>query len=210
MVKVAEAHNFIAALRAGRACLHPTDTLPGLTFDPYSAAAKVNMQTLKGRDEGKPFLGLVASAGLARRFFAPLPGRWEEALDTLWPGPLSVVWQAAPSAPPTLVAEDGTIGLRVPQFSLEAAWMGVVLALLEMPLPTTSVNRSGEPPVRHFTEAATFLQKLPGCYVPPWRPQLEGEALQSTVVRLHADGGFTVLRAGALAESQLEASLQGG
>jgi L-threonylcarbamoyladenylate synthase len=197
------AHQFLAALHAGRACLHPTDTLPGLTFDPTSAAGRAAVVAIKGRDEGKPFLGLAASLAQARRMFAPLPGDWAAHLATLWPGPLSVVWTASPEAPRSLVAADGTLGLRVPLLPVDSAWFMSVLERSSVPLPTTSVNKSGQPPARGYAEASSLLLDAPGAFVPMWRAAGHVQSLPSTVIRLYDDGSFSVLREGAMAVDRL-------
>ncbi|MHA0110964.1 Sua5/YciO/YrdC/YwlC family protein, partial [Klebsiella pneumoniae] len=89
-------------------------------------------------------------------------------------------------------------GLRVPLLPVEAAWLRAVLEMVDMPLPTTSVNRSGEPPLRDFTAAALLLAQTPGCFVPSWRPMAAGHSLPSTVIRLQAGGGYTMIREGAV------------
>ena len=197
------AHEFIAALHAGRACLHPTDTLPGLTFDPSSPAGRRAVDEIKGRAEEKPFLALVCSLAKARRFFAPLPPAWDRALGELWPGPLSVVWQASPKAPAALVATDGTMGLRVPRLPVESAWFRAVLEGVGVPLPTTSVNRSGEPPARSFDDAAVRLTGHGNAFVPRWAGLPPTGEQPSTIVQLFADGRFKVLRQGALPLARL-------
>ena len=193
------ARQFIAALHAGRVCLHPTDTLPGLTFDPTNEFGRRALIAVKGRPETKPLLALVATPALARSFFAPLPGDWQRLLGLLWPAPLSVVWRASNQAPKALIAADGTIGLRVPLLHPDAAWFHYVLERLEIPLPTTSVNRSGEPAITTFAAASAFLKSEERTYLPAWDQRLTLAQQTSTVIRLHPDGTFTLLRAGAVA-----------
>ena len=198
---------FIAALHAGRVCLHPTDTLPGLTFDPTHARGRQALLAVKGRPEAKPLLALVATPALARRFFAPLPGDWGRILGQLWPAPLSVVWRASSLAPAALIAADGTIGLRVPLLHPDAAWFHDVLDRLDMPLPTTSVNRSGDPAITTFAAAGDFLRGEPWTHVPAWDHADAVASASSTVIKLHQDGSFTLLRAGAMLLEQLQHAL---
>lgn len=192
---------FLASLEAGRVCVHPTDTLLGLTFDPSSQDARDALGRLKGRPEDKPCLGLVSSLEKAKRFFAPLPLGWEQTLARLWPGPLSVVWEASPEAPRSLLAKDGTIGLRVPALPETAAWFQAVLESCDLPLPTTSVNRAGEPAMTRLAEARSAWEGHAELYAPEF-PQVDttshGTAQPSTVIRLRADGAFEVIRRGAM------------
>ncbi len=201
---------FLASLRRGCLCLHPTDTLPGLTFDPDRAEGRQALVELKGRsDAAKPFLGLIDCVTKAHRYYLPLPSGWLRALAELWPGPLSVVWQASKEAPASLVAADGTIGLRVPELPTEAVWFRQVLVALDRPLPTTSVNRAGEPPATEFAEAGRLLANAKASFIPAWTPETSSRGLPSTVIRIESSGAYTLLRQGAMTKARLDAALAG-
>ncbi len=199
----------VAALRAlahGQALLHPTETLPGLAFDPRLAAGAAVLTAVKGRAAGKPCLGLVPDLAAARRFFAPLPAPWDRALGRLWPGPLSIVWTASAAAPAALVGGDGTIGLRVPALAPDAAWLLLLLRALALPLPTTSVNASGAEPLTTWSAARAFCAGA--AFVPDWAPHADAFAgAPSTIVSLRADGAHAVLREGALSAAALREAL---
>lgn len=202
---------FKAALAAGLACLHPTDTLPGLAFDPRQPRGLAAIAAIKGRDINKPCLGLAADLAAASRYFAPLPGDWSAALATLWPGPLSVVWRASRGAPPALVGKDGTIGLRVPLLPEGSAWLAQVLSELPYPLPTTSVNASGEPAIAEWDAATRFLTTQRHVFAPVVAAPADSAAGQpSTVIRILPDATYEVLRAGAVPRAAIDAALQAG
>jgi L-threonylcarbamoyladenylate synthase len=114
-----------ALLARGGVAIIPCDTIYGIVgIDPE---AEVRIRGLKERDEGKPFLRLVADASWARK----LTGRAApEHLARHWPGPLTLVLR---------VTGAGTLALRVPA----AAWLRELIAGLGKPLLSTSVNRSG-------------------------------------------------------------------
>ena len=123
-----------ALLAGGGVAIIPCDTIYGIVgIDPEADA---RIRRLKGRDEGKPFLRLVADPSWVRE----LTGR--EAPDRLarhWPGPLTLV----------LPARGGTaLALRVPA----AAWLRELIAGLGKPLLSTSVNRAGSPPLRRAAD----------------------------------------------------------
>jgi L-threonylcarbamoyladenylate synthase len=115
-----------ALLARGGVAIIPCDTIYGIVgIDPEADA---RIRGLKGRDEGKPFLRLAADASWAR----VLTGRAApDRLARHWPGPLTLVLPAR---------GGGTLALRVPA----AAWLRELIAGLERPLLSTSVNRSGE------------------------------------------------------------------
>ncbi len=199
---------FLESLRQGRLCLHPTDTLPGITFDPDSAEGRQALVELKGRvDAAKPFLGLIDCVTKAQRYYETLPSGWMRVLAELWPGPLSVVWKASHEAPASLVAPDGTIGLRVPELPSEAAWFQSVLVALDRPLPTTSVNRAGEPPATEFSDAGRLLALAKASHVPAWSPAQAAQRAPSTVIRIQTDGTYAVLRQGAMSKARIDQAL---
>jgi L-threonylcarbamoyladenylate synthase len=122
----AAARSLAAALAGGGVAVIPCDTIYGIVGIDPEAEARIRL--LKGRDDGKPFLRLVADPAWVRR----LTGR--EAPPRLarhWPGPLTIV----------LPSGDGTLALRVPA----TPWLRELIAGLDRPLLSTSVNRSGCP-----------------------------------------------------------------
>lgn len=187
-------NQFLDAYRAGAVCLHPTDSLPGLTFDPRSEKAREALYQWKGRDALKPTLSLVANVDLALKQWLPLPGAWEDHVRKLWPASLSVVWKASRECPPSLHGPDGTVALRVPVLTNEIEWFRDGLRILAEPVPTSSVNRSGEPAASTWREA---LQRTrgSGIFCPEGiDPTFVGAP--STVIRILEDGRWKLLREG--------------
>jgi tRNA A37 threonylcarbamoyladenosine synthetase subunit TsaC/SUA5/YrdC len=80
-----------------------------------------------------------------------------------------------------------------------------VLEQVPLPLPTTSVNRTGEKPAHGYTEAAKRLVAAAGTFVLPWDGNPPPVQQPSTVIRINPDGTFSVLRRGALSPDALAA-----
>jgi len=91
-----------------------TDTFYGLGADPFNAAAVAKIRELKGREDNKPILLLLASAGEADRFIVDRSQAFEEVARKYWPGPLTIVGEAVPDLPVEITAGTGTVGVRVP------------------------------------------------------------------------------------------------
>ena len=169
-----------AVLATGGVAAIPCDTIYGLVGIDPDAEARIRL--LKGRDEGKPFLRLVPDVSWILR----LTGR--EAPPRLarhWPGPLTLVLPAE---------RGGTLALRVPA----AEWLRGLIAELDRPLLSTSVNRSGGPAlwrtvdiVREFGGRVDLV--LDGGDLPDAEP--------STIVDATARP-FRITRAGALTLSE--------
>lgn len=138
------AQQFIKLLCEGNLLAHPTDTIPGVTCDPNNLHSIQNLAHIKGREAAKTFVSLTSSFAKACGFYQALPKIWTNILNQIWPGPLTVVYKASAQCPQGLVAENGTIAIRVPKLDPEFFWFQEVLEEITFPLPSTSINRSGQ------------------------------------------------------------------
>jgi tRNA A37 threonylcarbamoyladenosine synthetase subunit TsaC/SUA5/YrdC len=162
----------------------------------------VALNRYKARDENQPFLGLVASYGAASGFWQPLPDRAARFLQNVWPLCVSVIWKAGPDVPQYLCSRSGEIGLRVPKLPEKSHWLFDVLEALPLPLPTTSVNRSGEDPASTWAEALNRVEPEE-VYIPDVEAS-ESKNLASTVIRITDDGLYEVKRSGAVSVEELQ------
>lgn len=130
-----------------------TDTFYGLGADPFDAVAVAKIRELKGREENKPILLLLADAREADRFIADRSKAFEEAARKFWPGPLTIVGAAVASVPLEITAGTGTVGVRVPADEsvreLVRACGGALTA--------TSANPSGREPARSAEEVREYF-----------------------------------------------------
>jgi L-threonylcarbamoyladenylate synthase len=131
----------VAALRAGRAVVLPTDTVYGLCALPDHEDV---LYELKGRDRSKPVALLAAEVGA---LVAAVPGLDPSVLEKYLPGPYTLV--------------VGTVGVRVPELPPAAAEVvravGVVAA--------TSANASGGPDPRRVDEIPEEIRAACGAIV---------------------------------------------
>jgi L-threonylcarbamoyladenylate synthase len=158
----------VAALRAGRAVILPTDTVYGLCALPGHEDV---LYELKGRDRSKPVALLAAEVGA---LVAAVPGLDPSVLEKYLPGPYTLV--------------VGKVGVRVPNLPAAAAEVvrevGVVAA--------TSANVSGRPDPRRVDEIPEEIRAACGAIVDVG--QLPG--VPSTVIDLTGEVP-RVLRQGA-------------
>lgn len=201
---------FIAALNKEMVCLHPTDTLPGLTFHPLKEKAIQKIYQFKKERNQKPFVSLASDINSALSFFKPLPSNWHKVLEKIWPAPLSVIWEANDQCPAILKANDNTTAIRVPILPKEAQWLYEVMSDIKLPLPTTSANRSGETPAKSIKAARDILQNEPHFFLPDIKESEEKDPLQkpSTLIRIYEDMSYTVIREGAFSIEKLEAEIK--
>ena len=132
----------VQALNAGGVVAFPTDTLYGLATDPRNAEAVERLFELKGRaaDVAVPLIAAdAAQVDLTVREWTPLAHR---LADRFWPGPLSLVLDAAPSLDAGVLGGGATVAIRVPAHPVAR----LLAAGLGHPITATSANRSGDTP----------------------------------------------------------------
>ena len=181
-------------LKKGGLVAFPTDTVWGVLARMEDEAACRRIYALKGREEKKPLQVLVAGLEDALRLsdLGPLEERFLRLAEAFWPGALTIVVPGR--GIPLWISRDGSVGLRMP--ALEA--LRELLRRVGGHAAATSLNRSGEPPVRTEAEARAF----PVDFVFPG----EATGLASSVVDLRTG---EVLREGAIPKEALLPYLHG-
>jgi L-threonylcarbamoyladenylate synthase len=174
--------------------LYPTDTVFGLGVDATDPAALHALAELKGREEGKYFPIAVSDIVMARQYVDMTPLA-ERLAEKFWPGKLTLVLTAK-NLPPSLLAPDGTVGIRVPAHNSALT----LVRSIGRPITTTSANVSGLPPqdtvakiLEQFGDRASEI-----LYDPTW-PKSLPPSLPSTVVDARGDVPI-VIREGAITE----------
>jgi len=186
--RVLDAHGVIAL---------PTETYYGLAVSPTDTAALQRLMELKGRPADKPILVLIGSPDQLPQLVRSVPPAAALLMELFWPGPLTIVFPAAPDLPALLTAGTGTIGVRQsPLLQLQHLLQGTG------PVTGTSANRSSEPPL----DDAAAVQRTLGAGV---ELILDGGrtpgGLPSTMV--DARDRPHLLRAGALSTDLIRAAL---
>ena len=139
----------VAALRAGRLAVVPTDTVYGLAADGESETAARALYAVKGRDAIRPTAVLFAAVDLLLERVPDLPARAVEAAHALLPGPVTLVLLNPGRRYAWLNADrPDAIGVRVPAVS------GPGRAVLDAvgALVATSANLPGGPDPRRVGE----------------------------------------------------------
>jgi L-threonylcarbamoyladenylate synthase len=138
------------AIAAGGVIAFRTDTFYGLGADPFNPEALRRVNSLKGRDAGKPILVVISDAIEAARFILEPSQIFASVSARHWPGALTIVVKAKPQVPPELTAGSETIGLRLPDDEVVRSFVRVCGGALT----ATSANLAGEPPARGADEVA--------------------------------------------------------
>ena len=194
---------FERCMSVGGVALFPADTVYGLATEPDSKEGVRRLYALKGRVPDKPAAVMFFDLELALTALPELGPRTKGALERLLPGALTVVLPNPAGRFPLACGPDpGRLGLRVPRLEGELAPLGQ----MRWPVLQSSANRSGNPDVRRLADVEPAVAA--GVDLVLDGGELPGTA--STVVDLstyEVQGGFTLLREGAVAASQIEAQL---
>lgn len=188
--------NYLDSLRQGMICLHPAGTLYGLSCDPLSAEAVQRIFDIKKRPSEKSFLYLANDLGTAYKLWKKLPQKWEKALKHVWPNHLTVIWQIKEEMVTKVVHSNQTVGIRVPKYTSNV-WFEQVLEQFGFPLPTTSLNYSGEPSLVERVGIEQFCETN-DVYIGEQKIICEpNNQLPSTIIKIIDEDKYQLIRHGA-------------
>jgi L-threonylcarbamoyladenylate synthase len=184
----------VAAIRAGRPVVLPTDTVYGLAADARSEAAVHALYRLKGRAEPQPTAVIAADANAVVEVLPELHG------TRFLHGPYTLILPNPERRLPWLTGgRPDTIGVRIPDLPADALRIVRTVGLVA----ATSANRPGEPDPRSVDDIPSeFREACPILDVGP----LPGTP--STVIDLTGDDPV-VLREGAVPAAEALERLSG-
>jgi L-threonylcarbamoyladenylate synthase len=183
-----EIEKALATLRAGGVILYPTDTIWGLGCDATNKAAIDKIYKIKQREESKTMIILVADE---REILNCVAAPDVEVFDYLaeQTRPTTVIFDGALGLPDNLIAENGSIAIRIVQDD----FCRHLIKRLKKPLVSTSANISGEPSPKNFSEVSGKI-KTSVDYVVNWRQHDTTPAQPSRIIRWHNNGKYTIIR----------------
>lgn len=178
----------VKILNQGGVILYPTDTVWGLGCDATNSEAVRRIFEIKQRADSKAMLTLTDAEGRVEQYFDDIP----EVAWQLWEvtdKPLTLILPRAHGVAPELIAEDGTMGIRI---TAEAVSQGICQRLRK-PLVSTSANISGQPTPRCFAEISDAIKQAVD-YIVPLRQDEHENPSPSGIIKLGDAGLITVIR----------------
>ncbi len=188
MNRTEDIKNAIEVMKQGGVILYPTDTVWGIGCDATNAEAVSKIYKIKRRDDSKALICLVDSDARLQKYIRNVPNVAWDILD-LATKPTTVILDGAVNLAPNLIADDGSIALRITRetFSHELCYR------FQKPLVSTSANISGEPPAANFRDISQELIDSVD-YVCWSRRQEHQPHTPSSIIKLKADGQVTIIR----------------
>jgi len=189
----------VEVLKKGGVILYPTDTVWGIGCDATNAEAVKRVYEIKQRDDSKAMICLVDSDARLQRYVRNVPDVAWQLIDSLTansqeltansPKPTTLILDGAVNLAPNLIAEDGSIALRITQepFSKELCYR------FQKALVSTSANISGEPAAQNYCDIdPRIIEQVD--YVCWSRRQEHKPHTPSSIIRLRPDGEVTIIR----------------
>ena len=188
----------VRVLRAGGVIVYPTDTVWGIGCDATNEDAVRKVYALKHREDSKSMLVLLDGAGKLQGYVEHIPDAAWDLLECtahdrdsqgLQPRPMTIIYPGAKNIAPNLIAEDGSIGIRITQEPFSKA----LCAQLHRPIVSTSANISGEPTAKNFRQISQAVLDAAD-YVCRYRRNDETEKRPSSIIKLGIDNQIQIIR----------------
>ena len=175
-------------MNKGGVILYPTDTIWGIGCDATNEEAVKRVYEIKKRADSKAMLVLVDNAVKVDFYVNQAP---EVAFDLieLSTKPLTIIYDDAKNLAPNLIAEDGSIGIRVTseEFSNQLCFR------FRKAIVSTSANVSGEPSPATFAEISEEIKQSVD-YIVQSRQNEKAVAKPSGIIKLGKGGQVKVIR----------------
>ena len=188
MTQEEDIKNAVKVLREGGVILYPTDTVWGIGCDATNAKAVAKVYDIKHRDDSKALICLVDSDARLQRYVRNVPAVAWDLLDAAIK-PTTVILDDATNLAPNLIAEDGSIALRITReaFSHELCYR------FQKAIVSTSANISGEPAAQNYRDISEEIINSVD-YVCWSRRQEHKPHTPSSIIRLKPNGEVTIIR----------------
>lgn len=178
----------IEVMRKGGVILYPTDTIWGIGCDATNEEAVRRVYQIKQRDDSKALICLVDSDARLQKYVRNVPDVAWQLIDCI-DKPTTLILDNAVNLAPNLIAEDGSIGIRITQeaFSKELCFR------FQKAIVSTSANISGEPAAQNYRNIdPKIIEQVD--YVCWTRRQEHKPHDPSRIIKLSSDGTVKIIR----------------
>jgi len=177
----------IEVLNNGGVILYPTDTIWGLGCDATNEEAVKKIYDIKQRSESKSMLILVDSPDRLYRYAYVPSMAWE--LIKVTDRPLTIIYPEAKNIAKNLIAEDGTVGIRV----VRDNFCRDLIRRLGRPIVSTSANVSGQPAPAFFDQISDEIKEQVD-YIVNWRQNDHRRSRPSSIIKLSKKNEIVIIR----------------
>lgn len=178
----------VDTLQKGGVILYPTDTVWGLGCDATNKEAVKRIFEIKKRADHKSMLVLLDTPAKLQNYVSEIPDMaWE--LIELTTKPLTIIYPKAKNLAENLIAEDGSIGIRITSEKFSNA----LCRQFRKPVVSTSANISGMPNASCFSEIAEEIKSSVD-YVVRFRQNEKELPSPSSIIKLDTGNVIKIIR----------------
>lgn len=178
----------VEVMKDGGVILYPTDTVWGIGCDATNEKAVAKVYKIKKRDDSKALICLVDSDTRLQRYVRNAPEVAWSVME-LATKPTTVIFDNAVNLAPNLIAEDGSIAMRITneEFSKELCYR------FQKPIVSTSANISGQPAAENYCDISEELLNAVD-YVCFSRRQEHKPHTPSSIIKIKNNGEINIIR----------------
>jgi len=177
----------------------PTDTVYGLSADPFNLSAVERVFQVKGRPETRALPILVNSIEQAGTLMRDIPDAFLTLAHKFWPGALTLVVDATRRVPLKVTGNTGRVAVRWPASRIASD----LIEAAGGPITGTSANLSGHPSCTNANDLARQLGDRLSLILDAGET---GGTLTSTIVGLDNDN-WSIIREGAIPIAEIESAM---
>lgn len=178
----------VETMQKGGIILYPTDTIWGLGCDATNPEAVRKIYDIKRRDDSKALITLVDSEAKIQFYVREVPDvAWDVA--EMSTKPTTIIYDGARNLAPNLIAEDGSIGIRLTQESFSKQ----LCFRFKKAIVSTSANISGTPSPRNFSEISEEIRKQAD-YIVQYRQGDLCQGKASSIIKIGKHGDVKIIR----------------
>ncbi len=175
-------------LQSGGIIIFPTDTIWGIGCNALDEKAVERIYAIKKRSKDKPMPVLMDTYMRLLTHVEQVHPKATALID-YHQRPLTIIYDKGKNLPDSVLAPDGSIGLRI----VKDEFCKALIAAADCPLIATSANYSGDPSPQNFSEINhDFLKEAD--YVVRHRQHEIQLNSPSTMLKIKQDGELVFLR----------------
>ena len=175
-------------MREGGVILYPTDTIWGIGCDATNEDAVRRVYEIKQRQDSKAMLVLVDSSVKVDFYVRDVPEVAWDLID-LADKPLTIIYSGARNLAANLLAEDGSVGIRVTNEDFSKR----LCQQFRKAIVSTSANISGQPSPKNFSEISEEVKSAVD-YIVGYRQEEMSNPRPSSIIKLDKGGVIKIIR----------------
>ena len=175
-------------MREGGVILYPTDTIWGIGCDATNEDAVRRVYEIKQRQDSKAMLVLVDSSVKVDFYVRDVPEVAWDLID-LADKPLTIIYSGARNLAANLLAEDGSVGIRVTNEDFSKR----LCQQFRKAIVSTSANISGQPSPKNFSEISEEVKSAVD-YIVGYRQEEMSNPKPSSIIKFDKGGVIKIIR----------------